>query len=226
MSNMKYNVVVGGGIAGIVTAYYLSQKGKKVLLLEAMEELGGLLNSKLFKDNYFDHGTHFLRQTGISELDQFLFEGLDLEIYEYLKSGSFYKSLSSGNCFLSDSALDAETREFSLNELIAGAILPEGKSTNLEEQLVKDFGAGYYEYLLKGVIKKLFHIDASALSVDSHLLFGLSRLVVDTPVTTNGLKQKSERLDSILGYHSFKEGVGKLKSMYPKNGCAGTWISH
>lgn len=223
---MKYDVVVGGGIAGIVTAFYLSRKGKKVILLEAKEELGGLLNSKVFKDNYFDHGTHLLRQTGISELDQFLFEGLDLEIFEYIKSGSFYKSLYSGNCFLSDRALDAEIRELSFNELVAGSCIPEGKSTNLEEQLVKDFGAGYYEYLLRGVIQKLFHKDASALCVDSHLLFGLSRLVVDTPDTTNVLKQKSERLDSILGYHSFKEGVSHLKSMYPKNGGAGAWISH
>ena len=38
-------IIVGGGIAGLTSAAYLSRKGKKVLLLEKNKECGGLVNA-------------------------------------------------------------------------------------------------------------------------------------------------------------------------------------
>ena len=39
------HIVVGGGIAGICAALFLSRKGKSVVLIEQDKSLGGLLKS-------------------------------------------------------------------------------------------------------------------------------------------------------------------------------------
>jgi len=42
-------IIIGGGIAGLTSAYYLTKKGLNVLLLEKNSELGGLLSSYSFE---------------------------------------------------------------------------------------------------------------------------------------------------------------------------------
>ena len=58
-------IVVGGGIAGLTAAAFLSRDGQKVLLIEKNRELGGLVNS--FKRNgyHFDAGVRALEDAGI-----------------------------------------------------------------------------------------------------------------------------------------------------------------
>jgi phytoene dehydrogenase-like protein len=66
MENNSYNtVIVGGGIAGLTSAAYLSGSGQKVLLIEKNRECGGLVNS--FKRNgfHFDAGVRALEDAGI-----------------------------------------------------------------------------------------------------------------------------------------------------------------
>ena len=58
-------IVVGGGIAGLTAAAYLSKKGKQVLLIEKNDKCGGLVNS--FKRNgfQFEAGVRALEDAGI-----------------------------------------------------------------------------------------------------------------------------------------------------------------
>jgi hypothetical protein len=61
MSRFEQNVVVGGGISGLITAHILVDQGYDVLLLERSDSLGGLTTS--FQDslgNWFDYGYHAL----------------------------------------------------------------------------------------------------------------------------------------------------------------------
>ncbi|MDA3823665.1 MAG: FAD-dependent oxidoreductase [Bacteroidales bacterium] len=72
-------VIVGGGIAGLSSAAYLSKKGQKVLLIEKNKECGGLVNSFTHNGFQFDSGVRALLDAGIifpmlRELD------LDLEV--------------------------------------------------------------------------------------------------------------------------------------------------
>ncbi len=59
---MKKVIVVGGGIAGLTAAVYLSEKGIEVTLLEASPKLGGrtysLYNEKI--NDAYDNGQHIL----------------------------------------------------------------------------------------------------------------------------------------------------------------------
>jgi phytoene dehydrogenase-like protein len=66
MSENTYNtIVVGGGIAGLTSAAYLSRAGQKVLLIEKNKECGGLVNSFTRDGFQFDAGVRALEDAGI-----------------------------------------------------------------------------------------------------------------------------------------------------------------
>ena len=53
MGMKRYNViVVGGGLNSLVTASILGQSGKKVILLEAREQIGGLASTSEFSPGF------------------------------------------------------------------------------------------------------------------------------------------------------------------------------
>jgi len=66
MTEQVYDtIVVGGGIAGLTSAAYLSKKGQKVLLLEKNRECGGLVNSFSRNGFRFEAGVRALLDAGI-----------------------------------------------------------------------------------------------------------------------------------------------------------------
>ena len=92
-------IVVGGGIAGILSAILLKRKYDEVDLIELDGRLGGLLKSFTNeRGQSFDQGSHFLRRTGISGLDKMLYDtpGKVLDEKKWLtlhnlKGGGFYR---------------------------------------------------------------------------------------------------------------------------------------
>lgn len=71
MEKMKWpektydTVIVGGGIAGLTSAAYLSRSGQKVLLIEKNKEIGGLVNSFTRNGFHFEAGVRALEDAGI-----------------------------------------------------------------------------------------------------------------------------------------------------------------
>jgi len=64
-ANSYDTIVVGGGIAGLTSAVYLSRAGQKVLLIEKNSECGGLVSSFSRDGFYFDAGVRALLDAGI-----------------------------------------------------------------------------------------------------------------------------------------------------------------
>lgn len=63
---MEYDVIiVGGGIAGLTAAAFLSKEGYKVVLCEKENKIGGLVNSFEFKGFTFDGGIRAIENSGI-----------------------------------------------------------------------------------------------------------------------------------------------------------------
>lgn len=222
----KKYTIIGGGIAGIFAASYLSAKGCKVTMVERAPELGGLLRSQqLFhNDMFFDFGTHFPQETGNIEIDKILFSGFNARAFQASKVGSYKNSLFEDNGFISDRDLSEEQRQLALQDLIEERSKPGSHVGTLQNQLIQNFGQSYYHILFKDSVEKLLHCHPKELVPNTHLLFGLSRLVVGTAEETRRLKA-SEKLDQVLAFHSFNEGFSDRKFFYPYSGGAGSWIS-
>lgn len=63
---MNYDVIiVGGGMAGLTSAAYLSKAGYKVLVCEKVKKVGGLVNSFDYKGFTFDGGIRAIENSGI-----------------------------------------------------------------------------------------------------------------------------------------------------------------
>ncbi|MBN1950372.1 MAG: NAD(P)/FAD-dependent oxidoreductase [Bacteroidales bacterium] len=58
-------IIVGGGIAGLTAAAWLSKKGKKVLLIEKNEDCGGLVSSITRNGFHYEAGVRALLNAGI-----------------------------------------------------------------------------------------------------------------------------------------------------------------
>ena len=80
---MKKAVVIGGGLAGLFSAYLLIQKGYTVKIIENSKQLGGLISSVKFKDYYFDHGSHIAQETTNKKVNQILFKNKKKNFYSY-----------------------------------------------------------------------------------------------------------------------------------------------
>ncbi len=62
----EYNaIVVGGGIAGLTSAAYLSRRGARTLLVEKREKTGGLVNTFWHHGFAFDGGIRAFENSGI-----------------------------------------------------------------------------------------------------------------------------------------------------------------
>ena len=227
----KQIVIVGGGIAGIVSALTAAKLGFNTILVERQKNIGGLLRSFESPSGYiFDYGTHLLNRTGNSELDNMVYDDVDQELYNSLPksgNGTFYKSLDDDHSFLDTRKILGNDYNLAMIELLECNI-SKANFVNLEDQLKLTFGYTIYTKIMSPIIRKLFGVDAKLLNSDSHLVFGLRRFIAFSSRTSDLLKN-IEVYDNKLAYHKDKDFVCQIDessgSFYPNKGGIGSWIN-
>lgn len=219
-------VVVGGGMAGMTAALLLAGQGRAVTLIEPEPQLGGLLRSKYREGGgWFDFGTHVLSETGHAELDAMLFAGCqgdDWIRHEVISCSTFSHGTTSPSVFLDARSLPLAAYEKGLGDLLQ-APPAQGPFGTLAERLSATFGATFAEQLFRPILQKFTGHALEELSDQSHLLFGLKRLLCGTPDEAKAWKQASAWNDDRLAFHHTAEGAPKKLHYYSAHKGVGLW---
>ncbi len=219
--NKEKVIIVGAGIAGIAAAYFEAKKGNKVTLLETAKEPGGLLRSDFNGKTYFDYGTHILPETGVAEIDDFLFGDFtdeDCLITKKIAAGNYYAGkLNENSCYVNTKSLSEIDYQQCCHELLASR---ETDSVNLSEFFTHRYGKTLFEKIFKPVIKKYLGEDPDNLDPKIGYFFDMSRVLAFNQDITDKLNRIDD-YNKILGHHERKEGVCKY---YPRNGGVGALI--
>ena len=224
---MKKVSIVGGGVAGIYSAIFLKKLGYEVTLIESSSQIGGLLKSVSNENGVsFDCGSHYLRDTGIKEIDDEVYTFLDKKLwrrFKYLKAGTYsYDQFYDRSCFVNANHLDEETRKQGIYDLMN--LQPDyGPYKNCADFLYKRFGKTFTEKLFREPVEKFFNDKIENLSWMAPASFDLVRVICFTPEITRELK-KSEWFDTMLAFHFSDEGQAGVNNYYPVKGGIGQWV--
>lgn len=228
----KYDyVILGGGFAGLISAFRLSKKGKKICVIDKEKYFGGLLRSSSFIDEAgtrfdFDQGTHFFLKTGVPEIDEELLSLIDINEWHWfegsLKEGHYYngKLDTSTGCLNITSLADDIYTDIFLEFFQAHGNGAE--ANNLAERIVTDFGKTAYNIVYKPILKKLIGYDAETIApvVINHFMPYRLKLIDSSAAS----KLKSlDNLDHRLAHASCDFGQSTIIKGYPRQGGIGVW---
>jgi protoporphyrinogen oxidase len=222
----KQNVIVGGGIAGLLSAKILAMKGESVILVERGSSLGGLLKSENDNNFIFDMGTHLLRESTDSTTNDYLFGGLDLAHWNKFNNlnvgnyafGELYQTSQSLNL----RGLPEESYQEVIEEIISLEETPVDL-TNSKKYLVSKFGEMLYEKFLDDQLIKVFGQGGDELHWLSSQIMGFSRVIGFDEDKSIEMKQQPG-LGSRFAFNHFYQGQGSLMNYYPKRDGIGRWV--
>jgi protoporphyrinogen oxidase len=155
-------VVIGGGPAGLTAGYLLAKAGRKVIVLEADEQVGGIAKTVVDPDGYrFDLGGHrfFTKNQEVDDLwheimgDEFLKRPRMSRIFwrgkylDYpLKGTDVIKKLGPVELFLCGMSY------------LWAQLKPKGAEENLEQWVSNRFGKRLYGHFFKGYTEKVWGV--------------------------------------------------------------------
>ena len=221
------NVIVGSGISGLVSGLFLSKKGKKVIIIEKEDNIGGLLKSFNYGDfGIFDYGMHNFLETGIPEIDQLILDLFPLNQWNILEgekrdiAGAYFNGRIQFNSPYID-IRHFDTKYINdLRKHFKRSEVNFGKSpSNAEEYTNERFGKKLSEMTSNIALKKIFQKPPKDLDVGAINLTPLSRLVISNEEQTLE-DYKSEFLRERIAFPEQKKLPLELSSgrrgYYPK----------
>ena len=227
MTSLSNNfIVVGGGIAGIMSALLLAKQGRDVTLIENSPHIGGLLGSRKHDDyGWFDNGTHILSETGLPEIDNLIFEECYSEKWLHhpmATSSVYFNGKRSKTAFIDGRMLAEEKYNKGFKELMSLS-RHNGSFKNLAERVNATYGNTFSKYMFEPAMKKFTGLALEELSDSAHLLFGMNRIICGTAEETKKWKKSDSWNDERLGFHEHTESSSL--HFYPKLDGIGLWAA-
>ena len=216
---MKKAVIVGSGLAGIISAKMLVKKGYKVIIIENSNTVGGLISSVKVKKNFFDHGAHMLQETSDKKINKFLFNDLEKNCFKYkfLPQEHFFNK----KWYLKSSFLNLKhLNNKDYNEIFKQVVLKKkfnnkGTFKNEEQRCLSIYGKRLTSKVIAPILKKYTNRKLSELPAYTKEKFNLSRFIIAGKNKTDKLK-KNSYLNKILAFNSYKQGLTGKRNFYPK----------
>ena len=183
--------IIGGGLAGLMAARSLrvAQPDSEIIVIERSQELGGLLSGISYTDPdiYFDKGTHIFRETGNSEIDDFILNSIPSEELIHFDvgqgdvAGAVFDGRLQTNTHFPDIRHRSDYKELfqSLkNRTESVESIPAiDRLSPLVSGACDRFGDLYVKHVLVPVVSRLYQLAADELASFAFLLPGLTRVV-------------------------------------------------
>ncbi|MDP2312687.1 MAG: FAD-dependent oxidoreductase [Pseudomonadota bacterium] len=209
-------VVVGGGVAGLVTAHLLAEHGAEVVVVEKFTRVGGLARSYEYEGFSFDCGPHRFHTENPNikaYIDRIL--GSEVAVFprksEVYFEGSYYRwPLHPKNLVQLPPALAAKS---AIDLAINGWKTYEG--TSFEDYVLRQYGPTLYENFFKGYSIKFMGIHPK----DTHpdwAKVGLNRAIIDDKLQMQNLSQLAK--STFLQFNK-----AEIDFTYPKTGMQLAW---
>jgi protoporphyrinogen oxidase len=209
-------VVVGGGVAGLVTAHLLAESGAQVVVVEKFERVGGLARSYNYEGFVFDCGPHRFHTENPNikaYIDRVL--GNDVTAFprksEVYFEGSYYRwPLHPKNLIQLPPHIAAKA---AFDLAINGYKKYEGGS--FEDYVLRQYGPTLYENFFKGYSIKFLGIHPK----DTHpdwAKVGLNRAIIDDKLQMQNLSQLAK--STLLQFNK-----AEIDFTYPRTGMQLAW---
>ncbi|MFQ5963172.1 MAG: NAD(P)/FAD-dependent oxidoreductase [Candidatus Scalinduaceae bacterium] len=177
----KKVVIIGGGPAGLTTAYEISKMGGESIILEKDQMVGGISRTVNYKNYYFDIGGHRFF-TKVKIVDDIWKEVLGDDFLKrkrlsriYFNNKFFYYPLRPINALL---GLGLWKSVLILASYLHSQILPSKKEESLEQWVSNRFGKFLYRTFFKTYTEKVWGIPCSEIRAEwaAQRIKGLSLL--------------------------------------------------
>ncbi|KZR78112.1 NAD(P)-binding protein [Prochlorococcus marinus] len=213
-------VVIGGGLAGITTAIKKKNDYEDVIIVEKTNQIGGLLNGIKIGRDQFPIGAHFLRKTGIRDIDETIFPNtFEWDQLEYLKTAATsFGKLDTDTGYLNINHGSLSVRFSAYKALIKGWMskVDDNRIFYSELERIETIYGKEIATVYNDLSKRYFGIDIEE-QIEGSLapLACTQRIKAFTKIGTRYLK-KIEYFDNTISYHNAKEGSVYYSNFVPK----------